>query len=154
MHTEFAPGVMAADDVTPDFRLWCGVRAKGLVQSSQHNGKIGEVIALAHPETGRIGVRFVRDGVEVRMKPSNLDLLAGSELEQEKLLKERLEWQQFVSSHPFPSVEVCLRNLHECTARDLELFGDAAEFHYAMQMSSEVYALSRSIYETFFLESK
>ena len=74
-------------------------------------------IALAHPETGRIGVRFVRDGVEVCMKPCNLELLAGSELHQEKLLKERLEWQQFVSSHPFPSIEDCLRNLHECTAR-------------------------------------
>jgi hypothetical protein len=56
----------------------------------------------------------------------------------EKLLKERLNWQQFVTNHPFPSLNVCLRNLHECTVRDVELFVcDGDEFHYASRMSSQ-----------------
>jgi len=62
----------------------------------------------------------------------------------EKLLKERLNWQQFVTNHPFPSLNVCLRNLHECTVRDVELFVcDGDEFHYASRMSSAAYAISR-----------
>ena len=70
MPTELAPGVMASDE-PPNFHLWCGVRAKGLVHSAQHNRKIGEIIALAHPETGRFGVLLVRDGGEIRIKPCN-----------------------------------------------------------------------------------
>ena len=68
----------------PDFDLWCRVRAKGLVQSAQHNGKTAVVIALADPETGRFGVRL-QDGVEVRMKPCNLEPLTEREYFQEEL---------------------------------------------------------------------
>jgi hypothetical protein len=139
---------MATDEAT--FLLGRGVRAKGLVQSAQHNGKIAVVIALAHRETGRFGVRFIQDGVEVRMKPCNMEIITGDELFQAELLKERLEFQQFVSDHPFPSLEVCLYILNECTSRDLELFGSCSEFPYASHMSSEVYAISRSIYQTMF----
>ncbi len=54
-------------------------------------------------------------------------MITGSELHQEKLLTERLEWQQFVANHPFPSRDICISNLHECTARG----EDDDEFHYA-----------------------
>jgi hypothetical protein len=56
---------MATDETT--CLLGSGVRANGLVHSAQHNGKIAVVIALAHRETGRFGVRFIQDGVEVRI---------------------------------------------------------------------------------------
>jgi len=148
MPTESAPGLMATDETT--CLLGSGVRANGLVHSAQHNGKIAVVIALADPETGRFGVCFIQDGIEVRMKPCNMELITGAELSKAELLKERLEWQQFVSSYPFPSLEVCLHNLNECTSRDLELFGNDSEFHYAPHMGSEVYAISRNIYQTFY----
>lgn len=53
------------------------MRAKGLVQSAQHDGKTA-VIALADPATGRFGVRL-HDGVEVRIKPCNLELMTERE---------------------------------------------------------------------------
>ncbi len=53
------------------------MRAKGLVQYAQHNGKIAVVIALAHTETGRFSVRFIQDGVEVRPKLCNMEMLTG-----------------------------------------------------------------------------
>ncbi len=63
---------MATD--AADVYLGCRVRAKGLVQSAQHNEKTGVVVAVADPKTGRFGIRL-QDGVEVRMRPSNMELL-------------------------------------------------------------------------------
>jgi hypothetical protein len=62
-----------------------------------------------------------------------LELITGSELHEEKLHKKRLEWQQFVTNHPFPFRDICISNLHECTARG----ADDDEFHYASRMSSQ-----------------
>ena len=57
---------------------------------------------------------------------------------QAELLEECLEFQQFLRSHPFPSREICIRQLSEhCHPQ------------YASLLSSEVYAISRGIYETF-----
>jgi hypothetical protein len=130
----------------PGFDLWCRVRAKGLVQSAQHNGKTAVVIALADPDTGRFGVRL-QDGVEVRMKPCNLEPLSERECFQEDLRQEIIKFQQFVSSKPFPSLETCIRNLNTTSARSLECYGSDPQ--YASLLSSEVYAISRSIYQTF-----
>ena len=130
----------------PDFDLWCRVRAKGLVQSAQHNGKTAVVIALADPETGRFGVRL-QDGVEVRMKPCNLEPITERECFQDDLRQEIIEFQQFVSSKPFPSLETCIRNLNKTSAHSLEYYGSDPQ--YASLLSSEVYAISRSIYQTF-----
>ena len=44
-----------ATDETEEIELGCRVRAKGLVQSAQHNGKTAVIIALADPATGRFG---------------------------------------------------------------------------------------------------
>ena len=126
-----------ATDETEEIELGCRVRAKGLVQSAQHNGKTAVIIALADPATGRFGVRL-HDGVEVRIKLCNLELLTERESFEAELLEECLEFQQFLRSHRFPSREICIRQLSEhCHPQ------------YASLMSSEVYAISRGIYETF-----
>jgi hypothetical protein len=70
----------------------------------------------------------------------------------QQLLNRRLEWQQFVTNYPFPSRDGCPSNLHDCIVRDVELFGNDVEFYYAWRMSSEVYAISHSIYETFYFK--
>jgi hypothetical protein len=132
---------MATDET--EFELGCRVRAKGLVQCAQHNGKTAVIIALADPASGRFGVRL-QDGVEVRMKPCNFELLTERELFQEQLRKEIIEFQQFVSSRPFPSLETCIRNLNKTSARSLECYGSDPQ--YASLLSSEVYAISRSIF--------
>jgi hypothetical protein len=128
---------MATDYETEDFDLGCRVRAKGLVQCAQHNGKTAVIIAMADSETGRFGVRL-QDGVEVRIKPCNLELLTDSESFQAELFEECLELRQFLSSHPFPSREFCIQYLDE-----------SGGSQYASLLSSEVYSISRSIYETF-----
>ena len=125
-----------ATDETEEIELGCRVRAKDLVQSAQHNGKTAVIIALADPETGRFGVRL-QDGVEVRIKPCNLELLTERESFQAELLEECVEFQQFLRSHPFPSREICIRQL------------SGSRPQYASLLSSEVYAISRGIYETF-----
>ena len=123
------------------------MRAKGLVQSAELNGKTAVVIALADPATGRFGVRL-QDGVGVRMKPCNLELLTKRESFEEDLREEVLEFfLQFYGSKPFPSLETCARNLNKTSARQLECYGRDPQ--YASLLSSEVYAISRSIYQTF-----
>jgi hypothetical protein len=131
-----APSLPAADEME-EFYLGCRVRAKGLVQSAHHNGKTAVVIELADPETGRFGVRL-QDGIKVRIKLCNLELLTERESFQAEVSEECLEMQQFLGSHPFPSHDVCIRNLNK--------IGDPL---YASLLSSEVYAISRSIYENF-----
>jgi hypothetical protein len=59
-----------ATDETEEIELGCRVRAKGLVQSAQHNGKTAVIIALADPATGRFGVRL-HDGHMVSRFESN-----------------------------------------------------------------------------------
>ena len=126
-----------ATDETEEIELGCRVRAKGPVQRAQHNGKTAVIIALADPATGRFGVRL-HDGVEVRIKLCNLELLTERESFEAEVLEECLEFQQFLRSHRFPSREICIRQLSEhCHPQ------------YASLLSSEVYAISRGIYETF-----
>ncbi len=80
----------------------------------------------------------LHDGVEVRIKPCNLELPTERESLEAELLEECLEFQQFLRSHRFPSRGICIRQLSEnCRTQ------------YASLLSSEVYAISRSIYETF-----
>ena len=114
-----------ASDEAADFYLGDKVEVVRLVNAAQHNGKIAVVIALADPATGRVGVRL-HDGFEFRIKPCNCELF------QAGLLREQLDFKEYIRSHPFPS-------LLECIGRDPP---------YAAYMNSEVYTISRSIYET------
>ena len=97
------------------------------MQSAQHNSKAAVVIALADPETGRFGVRL-QDGVEVRMKPCNLEPITERECFQDDLRQEIIEFQQFVSSKPFPSLETCIRNLNKTSAHSLEYYGSDPQY--------------------------
>ena len=58
-----------------------------------------------------------------------------------------VDFQQFVSSKPFPYLETCIRNLNKTSAHSLEYYGSDPQ--YASLLSSEVYTISRSIYQIF-----
>ncbi len=124
------------------------MRAKSLVQSAQHNSKTAVVIALADPANGRFRVRL-QDGVEVRMKPCDLEPLTEREYFQEELLKEIVEFQRFVGSKPFPPLETCIRNLKPAPISPAAWNVVRSDPQYASLLSSEVNAISRSIYQTF-----
>ena len=98
----------------------------------------------------------LHDGFEFKIKPCNLELPTQQELDQEAdLLREQLEFKEFVRSNPFPSPEDCICRLQETDAITLpEWFGsrfrrDQPNTRFASCMNNEVYTISRIIYETF-----